>query len=152
MESPGIYCGQDSGNLVLKSCNVNGVKFHIYFCRLFWNCTVSAVGVDAEHCERLDGDVAQRKERLISGSQAVLLAGSQRQTQSGVNSSNDILHPLGLQTRLLEVLLLIWCMCMSPFNFLSHARRLPFKRLTWPLTDHKRRLKLGSSAQGKQAI
>ena len=77
------------------------------------------VGVDAELDESSVDDVFQCEDRIVSQSRALLPAGSQDQIQHGLNEFNEILRPLGLQTRLVvleranSLALLFLCMTLS---------------------------------------
>jgi len=134
------------------------------------------VGVDAELDESSVEDVAQCEERIVIQSRALLSAGSRDQIRSGVDYLDEILRPLGLQTRLVVVecanSLALYFICMtlaalmslrdqwrsqrlrqtvqSLFTFLSGSMgKVRLKRFIWPLTDYERSLEFFSSIQGK---
>jgi len=139
-------------------------------------CTVSvAVGVDAELDESSVDDVRQTEDRIVSQWREVS-ADEKHQLRDQVD---DILRPLGLQTRLLVVeranSLALYFICLtlsalmslrdqwrsqqlrdilqSLFTFLSGATdTIRVKRLIWPLSDYQRCLEFCSSVQGKQTI
>jgi len=123
-------------------------------------------------------DVLQCEEKIVSQSQALLTdASSQDQTlQHKPNPLDEILRPLGLQTRLAVVeranslALIFICMTLSAvtslrdqwrgrqlrriveslFTFLSGAKRpIHIRRLAWPLIDYERSCELLSFVGGK---
>ena len=133
------------------------------------------VGVDAELDESSVDDVFQCEDRIVSQSRALLPAGSQDQIQHGLNEFNEILRPLGLQTRLVvleranSLALLFLCMTLSAltslrdqwvsrqlrdileslFTLLSgNSRQVRVKRLTWPLAVYEQSLEFFHSWQG----
>ena len=139
-------------------------------------CTVSvAVGVDAELDESWLDDVRQTEDRIVSQWREIS-ADEKHQLRDRVD---EILRPLGLQTRLVVVeranSLALYFICMtlaalmslrdqwrrqqlrdivkSLFTFLSGATRTVWvKRLTWPLTDYQRCSEFFRPVQGKQKI
>ena len=143
-------------------------------------CTVSVVvGMDAELDERSVDDVVQCEDRIVLQSRALLPASSRGQVQRKVDELDEILHPLGLQTRLVVVehanSLAMYFICMtlaalmslrdqwrslqlrdivqSLFTFLSGATQtVRLRRLTWPLSDYQRCLEFFSSVQGKETF
>ena len=135
--------------------------------------------MDAELNESWFGDVVQCEDRIVSQSRALLPADSRGQVQRKVDEIDEILSPLGLQTRLVVVeranSLALYFICMTLaalmslrdqwrsqqlrdivqelFTFLSGAtRRVWIKRLIWPLSDYERCLGFFSSVQGKHTI
>jgi len=128
--------------------------------------------MDAELDESSVDNVIECEERIVIQSRALLPGGS----QGGVD---EILRPLGLQTKLVVVdranslALCFICMTLaaimslrdqldngqlkviieSVFTFLSGAAQtVRVKRLTWPLTDFQRCLQFFNLEQGKQTI
>ena len=139
-------------------------------------CSV-VVRVDADLDESAVDDVVQYKDRILSQSRAFLPASSQDQTKHKINPLDEILHPLGLETRLVVlehangIALYFICMTLSAimslrdqwrsvqlrrivqslFTFLSGAARpVRVKRLTWPLSDYEQSSEFFSSVRGKQ--
>ena len=129
--------------------------------------------------ELLDAYGLSVEDRIVSQSRALLPADSRGEVQRKVDELDEILSPLGLQTRLVVVeranSLAMYFICMtlsalmslrdqwrsrqlrdivkSLFTFLSGANRTVYvNRLTWPLSDYQRCLNFFSSVQGKQTI
>jgi len=136
------------------------------------SCNVSAVvGVDAGLDEASVDDVGQCEDRIVSQWREVT-ADEKHQLHVQID---EILRPLGLQTRLLvleranSIALCFICMTLSAlmslrdqwrngqlrdvinslFTFLSGASTVRVKRLTWPLTDYERCSEFFIPAQGK---
>jgi len=82
------------------------------------------VGVDAELAEWSVDDVVQCEERIVSQSRALLPAGSHDEIQQGLDEFNEILRPLGLQTRLVvleranSIAVFLLCMTLSALTSL----------------------------------
>ena len=131
------------------------------------------VGMDAEPDELSVDDVSQTEDRIVSQWREVS-ADEKHQLRDGVN---ELLRPLGLQTRLLVVeranSLALYFICMTLaalmglrdqwqseqlkdvvqklFTFLSRATQtVRVKRLTWLLSDYQRCLVFFSSVRGQQ--
>jgi len=138
-------------------------------------CNVSAVvGVDAELDERLVNDVSETENVIVSQWREVS-ADEQHELR---HRFNEILRPLGFETRLLvmrrasSIALYFICLTLSAvmslrdhwrrqhqlrdivrklFTLLSVVTdRVGVKRLSWPLTDYERCLKVFSSVHGRQ--
>jgi len=137
-------------------------------------CDVSAVvGVDAELNERSVNDVSQTENVIVSQWRDV----SAQKKHELRYKVDEILRPLGLQTRLLlmeranSIALYFICLTLSAvmslrdhwrrqqlrhivqelFTLLSGVTRtVPVKRLSWSPTDYERCLKIFSSVRGKQ--
>jgi len=137
-------------------------------------CDVSAVvGVDAELNERWVNDVSQTENVIVSQWREVS-ADEQHELR---HTFDEILRPLGFETRLLvmrrasSIALYFICLTLSAvmslrdqwrsrqlrgivqqlFTLLSGVTHtVPVKRLSWPLTDYERCLKIFSSVRGKQ--
>ena len=130
--------------------------------------------MDAALDESSVDDVTQTETRIVSRSRDLLPTGSRGQILSELD---EILHPLGVQTKLLvveranSIALYIACMTFSAvmglrvqwssgqlrrtiellFTFLSRATRtIRVKRLTWSPTDYERCLQFFNSVQGKE--
>ena len=142
--------------------------------------TISVLArMDAELDESSVDDVVQCEERIVIQSRALLPNGSQHKIRSGVDDLDEILRPLGLQTRLLVVeranslALCFICMTLSAvmrmrdqwcnqqlkytveslFTFLSGSTRtVHIKRLTWPMRDYQRCLEYFDSAQSNHRV
>ena len=140
------------------------------------SCTVSVVvGVYAELDESSVDDVNQTEDRIVSQWREV----SADEKHDLRDKVDEILRPLGLQTRLLVVeranSLALYFICMtlaalmslrdqwrsqqlrdivqSLFTFLSGATdTVHLMRLTWPLSAYNRCLEFFSSVQGMQTI
>lgn len=120
----------------------------------------------------LDG-ISQTEERIVSRWREISAA-EKHQLRDKVD---EILRPLGLQTRLIvlerasSIAVFFVCMTLSAlaslrdqwssgelrdiveslFTFMSNAKRpVRIKRLSWPLTDYERCLKFFSSLQGRK--
>ena len=142
------------------------------------NCISVAVGVDAElvkwSFESVD-DVGQTEDRIISQWREV----SADEKHEMLERVNDILRPIGFQTRLLVIeranslALIFLCMTLSAlmslrdqwrtkqlrdiveelFTFLSHrTSTVRVNRLTWPLSDYERCLEFFTFLKGKRSI
>jgi len=137
-------------------------------------CNVSVVvDADAELDESSVDDVSRTEHRIVSQWRAVS-ADEKHQMREQVD---EILRPIGLQTRLLVVeranSLALYFLCMalsavirlrvqwstgqlrdivqSLFTFLTDAtHQVRVKRLTWRQDDYERRVKFFSSLQGKK--
>ena len=129
------------------------------------------VGLDAELRELSVHDVIQTEDRIVS-QWGDVSADEQHQL---CEQFDDILRPLGLQTRLLVVqkanslALFFTCLTLSAlmslrdqwrsrrlrdivqslFRLLSGARYLSLKRLIWPVTDYERCVDFFTSQQSK---
>ena len=139
------------------------------------NCVSVAVGVDAELYERSVDYVNQTEDRIVS--QWIEVSADEKHEMH--ERLNEILRPLGFETRLLVIgranslALIFLCMTLSAlmslrnhwrtqrlryivrelFIFLSHhSRKLRVNRLTWPLTDYERCLEFFSFLKGKRSI
>ena len=140
-------------------------------------CNVSAVvAMDAELDLSEVADDVQCEDRIVSQSEALLPVGAEGEIQRGVDELDEILRPLGLETRLVvlrranSIALYFICLTLSAvmglrdqwrrrklrnivfklFAFLSGcAQRVLVKRLTWPLNDYQRCLDFFSSVQSK---
>jgi len=138
------------------------------------SCDVSVgIDVDAALDESSVDDVDQTEDVIVSQWKEIS-ADERRQMREQLD---DILRPLGLQTRLLvveranSIALCFLCMTLlaleslrdqwndgqlrdivqSLFTFLSRStRQVRVKRLSWPLNDYERCLKFFQSLQGKQ--
>jgi len=144
-------------------------------------CCVLAVVVctDAELDEKSVDNVFQCEDRIVSQSRAFSQAGSQDQIESKDKKFTELLHPLGLETRLVvlrhanSIALYFICMTLSAvtslreqwrsrklkrtieslFNFfMGVTRPVRVRKLTWPLTDYERSLDFFISMTGKQTI
>ena len=139
-------------------------------------CDVSAVAViDVELGEAPVDDVIQCEDRIVSQWREVS-SDERHQLRERVD---EILRPVGLQTRLLVVeranSIALYFICLtlaalmglrdqwrtgvlrrivnSLFRFLSGADlTVRVKKFTWPTTDYERSLEFFSSLQGKPAI
>jgi len=138
-------------------------------------CDVSAVvGVDAELSEWSVNDASQTEKVIVSQWREVS-ADEQHELRDKVD---EILRPLGFETRLLvmrranSIALYFICLTLSAVMSLrDHWRRqhqlrdivrklfmllsvvtdrVLVKRLSWPLTDYERCLKVFSSVHGRQ--
>ena len=130
------------------------------------------VGVDAEVDESSVDDVIQCEDAIVSQSRVLLPTDVKEQL---LDTVNEIVRPLGLETRLVlleranSLALLFLCMTLSAlvslrdqwrngqltdivqsvFTFLSRAtRQVRVKRLSWPLTDYERCLEFFSPSKG----
>jgi len=140
-------------------------------------CNVSAVvAMDAELDRSSGADVVQCEDRIVSQSEALLPVGAEGEIQRGVDELDEILRPLGLETRLVvlrranSIALYFICLTLSAvmglrdqwrsqqlrnivknlFTFLSgRVQAVWVKRLTWPLTDYQRCMDFFSSVQSK---
>jgi len=137
-----------------------------------------AVGVDAEFDvddddDDDDDDVTQREDRIVAQWREVS-ADEQNQLREQID---EILRPLGLQTRLVVVeranSIALYFICMtllaltslrdlwqsgqlnnivqSLFTFLA-GTQVYVKRLTWPVTEYDRCCQFFSSVKGKPTI
>ena len=138
--------------------------------------TVSVVvGVDAELDESLVDDVNQTEDRIVS--QWTEREVSAEERHELCDRFDEILRPLGLQTKLVVVeranSLALYFICMTLaallslrdqwrshqlretvqklFNVISHRTRL-VKRLTWPLADYHQCLNFFKSVEGKLTV
>ena len=137
-------------------------------------CDVSAVvGVDAELDERSVNDVSETENVIVSQWRDV----SAQEKHELRDKVDEILRPLGLQTRLLvmeranSIALYFICLTLSAvmslrdhwrtgqldvivqklFTLLySASRKVGVKRLSWPLTDYERCLDFLRSVQGEE--
>ena len=130
------------------------------------------VGVDAEVDESSVDDVIQCEDAIVSQSRVLLPTDVKEHL---LDTLNEIVRPLGLETRLVlleranSLALLFLCMTLSAlvslrdqwssgqltdivqsvFTFLSRAtRQVRVKRLSWPLTDYERCLEFFSPSKG----
>jgi len=129
------------------------------------------VGMKAELLESSVDDVTETEDRIVS-QWAEVSADEQHQLRERFD---EILRPLGLQTRLLVVekanslALFFTCLTLSAlmslrdqwrsrrlrdivqslFRLLSGARYLSLKRLIWPVTDYERCVDFFTSQQSK---
>jgi len=130
--------------------------------------------VDAGLDEASVDDVSQCEDRIVSQWREVS-ADEQNQLRE---QFDEILRPLGLQTRLVvveranSIALCFICLTLSAltslrdqwrsgklrdvinslFTFLSGASTVRVKRLTWPLTDYERCSEFFKSVQGKPTV
>ena len=138
--------------------------------------TVSVVvGVDAELDESSVDDVNQTEDRIVS--QWTEREVSAEERHELCDRFDEILRPLGLQTKLVVVeranSLALYFICMTLaallslrdqwhrrqlretvqklFTFISHGTVL-VKRLTWPLADYHRCLNFFKSVEGKLTV
>ena len=137
-------------------------------------CNVSAVvGVDAEINEQSVNDVSETENIIVSQWREV----SANQKHELHDRFNEILRPLGFETRLLvirranSIALYFICLTLSAvmslrdqwrsgqlrdmveklFTLLSTAANtVPVKRLIWPLTEYEECLAFFRSVQGKE--
>jgi len=133
--------------------------------------------MDAELDEEWVADVNETEDRIVSQwAEREISADERRELR---DKFDEILRPLGLQTRLVVVeranSLALYFICMTLaalmslrdqwrsqqlrgtvqklFTFLSGATQTVYvKRLTWPLTNCQRSLDFFSSVQSKQTI
>ena len=132
--------------------------------------------MDAELEESSVDDVVQCEERIVIQSRALLTTSARAQLQQKVDELDELSRSFGLQTRLVvleranSIALYFICLTLSAlmslrdqwrsqqlrrtvqsiFTFLSAATQtVRVRRLTWPLSDYQRCLKLFSSVQGK---
>jgi len=137
------------------------------------------VRVDAELDESSVDDVTQCEGKIVNQSRAFLPPGSEAKIQQGLDEFNAVLHPLGLQTKLVVVeranslALYLICLTLSAlmslrgqwrtrelrdiveelFTFLSGATdTVLIRRLSWPGSDYERCLEFISSVQGEALI
>jgi len=130
------------------------------------------VGVDAELDEFSVDNVIQCEDAIVSQSRVLLPTDVKEHL---LDTLNEIVRPLGLETRLVLLeranSLAVFFLCMtlsalvslrdqwsngqltdivqSVFTFLSRAtRQVRVKRLTWPLTDYERCLEFFSPSKG----
>lgn len=134
------------------------------------------VDVHATLDEASVDDVSQTEERIVSRWREISAA-EKHQLRDKVD---EILRPLGLQTRLIvlerasSIAIFFVCMTLSAlaslrdqwssgelrdiveslFTFMSNAKRpvRMIKRLTWPLTDYEQCLKFIACGRSKQTI
>ena len=138
--------------------------------------TVSVVvGMDAELDESSVDDVNQTEDRIVS--QWTEREVSAEERHELCDRFDEILRPLGLQTKLVVVeranSLALYFICMTLaallslrdqwrshqlrvtvqtlFNFISHGTVL-VKRLTWPLADYHQCLNFFKSVEGKLTV
>jgi len=132
--------------------------------------------MDAELDESLVADVVECEDRIVSQSETLLPVSAQGEIQRTVNALDQLLRPLGLETRLVvirranSIALYFICLTLSAvmglrdkwhsqklrdivqqlFTFLSgRVRTVWVRRLTWPLNDYNRCLDCFSSVQSE---